>query len=118
MSRFPPTPNILASVTMTRTAYAQLMGQRFQQPRVFGLRNTSITEGSKEARWWDIGVKLVSLIVTFQSFGRFIAGDRLVDSKCYTRRLNLAGKPLTSTTQHMYVGEFLDLFQSLTFGLG
>ena len=36
MTRFPPVPNVLTSVRMTRTAYAQLLGQKFHPPKVFG----------------------------------------------------------------------------------
>ncbi|KAI0662562.1 SGT1-domain-containing protein [Cubamyces menziesii] len=56
MSRFPPEPAVLASVKMTRTAYAQLVGQRFHPPKVFG--RWSEREGSKEWRWRDVGMKI------------------------------------------------------------
>ncbi|KAH9890964.1 SGT1-domain-containing protein [Cubamyces lactineus] len=56
MARFPPEPSVLVSVKMTRTAYAQLVGQRFHPPKVFG--RWSESEGSKEWRWKDIGMKI------------------------------------------------------------
>ena len=43
---------------MTRTAYAQLMGQRFHRPKIFGQWKEK--EGSSEWRWKDIGMKVVS----------------------------------------------------------
>ncbi|KAG8953323.1 hypothetical protein FRC04_002733 [Tulasnella sp. 424] len=56
MSRFPPNTSKYAPVTMTRTAYAQLMGQKFHPPKVFGRWTES--EGTAEWRWKDIGMKV------------------------------------------------------------
>ncbi|KAG9047970.1 hypothetical protein FS837_001042 [Tulasnella sp. UAMH 9824] len=56
MNRFPPATSIYAPVTMTRTAYAQLMGQKFHPPKVFGRWMES--EGSTEWRWKDVGMKV------------------------------------------------------------
>ncbi|OBZ79729.1 Protein SGT1 [Grifola frondosa] len=56
MSRFPPEPSILTSVKMTRTAYAQLVGQKFYPPKIFG--RWQEREGTKEWRWKDIGMKI------------------------------------------------------------
>jgi hypothetical protein len=42
---------------MTRTAYAQLMGQRFNAPRIF---RRPLNQTADEERWWDNGVKIVS----------------------------------------------------------
>ncbi|KAF8489579.1 SGT1 protein-domain-containing protein [Gautieria morchelliformis] len=56
MARFPPDSSVLATVTMTRTAYAQLMGQRFHPPKAFGQFKEK--EGSSEWRWRDIGMKI------------------------------------------------------------
>lgn len=57
MSRFPPEPADLVSVKMTRTAYAQLLGQKFHPPKVFG--RWEEREGTKEWRWRDVGMKIV-----------------------------------------------------------
>ena len=57
MSRFPPQPVALTAVRMTRVAYAQLVGQKFHPPKIWGYWNE--TEGTKEWRWRDIGMKLV-----------------------------------------------------------
>lgn len=57
MSRFPPGTCILTSVKMSRPAYAQLVGQKFYPPKVFGAWTQS--EGSKEWRWKDVGMKIV-----------------------------------------------------------
>lgn len=57
MSRFPPATSIYAPVTMTRTAYAQLMGQKFHPPKIFG--HWMESEGSTEWRWKDVGMKVV-----------------------------------------------------------
>ncbi|TFK89759.1 SGT1-domain-containing protein [Polyporus arcularius HHB13444] len=56
MTRFPPEPAVLSSVKMTRTAYAQLVGQKFHPPKVFG--RWTEREGTKEWRWRDVGMKI------------------------------------------------------------
>ncbi|KAI6045073.1 SGT1 protein-domain-containing protein [Pisolithus marmoratus] len=56
MACFPPRPNVLRNVRMTRTAYAQLMGQKFYPPRIFGQFEEH--EGTDAWRWRDIGMKL------------------------------------------------------------
>ncbi|RPD63222.1 SGT1-domain-containing protein [Lentinus tigrinus ALCF2SS1-6] len=56
MARFPPEPATLSSVKMTRTAYAQLVGQKFHPPKVFG--RWTEREGTQEWRWRDIGMKI------------------------------------------------------------
>ncbi|KIM29098.1 hypothetical protein M408DRAFT_128073 [Serendipita vermifera MAFF 305830] len=55
MTRFPPSSSSTVTVRMTRTAYAQLMGQRFNAPRVF---RRPLEQTVDEARWWDNGVKI------------------------------------------------------------
>lgn len=57
MTRFPPSSSAVVTVRMTRTAYAQLVGQRFNAPRVF---RRPLGQTENEARWWDTGVKIVS----------------------------------------------------------
>ncbi|CAL1696402.1 unnamed protein product [Somion occarium] len=56
MARFLPEPSVLTTVKMTRTAYAQLMGQKFYPPKVFG--RWQEREGTPEWRWRDIGMKI------------------------------------------------------------
>ncbi|KAH0590386.1 hypothetical protein H2248_000555 [Termitomyces sp. 'cryptogamus'] len=56
MNRFSPNESVLSMITMTRTAYAQLIGQNFFPPKVFGY--WSEPEGSKERRWRDVGMKI------------------------------------------------------------
>ncbi|KIY51330.1 SGT1-domain-containing protein [Fistulina hepatica ATCC 64428] len=56
MSRFPPEPSVRVSVSMTRTAYAQLVGQKFHPPKVFG--RWPEMEGSPQWRRRDIGMKI------------------------------------------------------------
>ncbi|KAI6153350.1 SGT1 protein-domain-containing protein [Pisolithus tinctorius] len=56
MARFPPSPNVLRNVRMTRTAFAQLMGQKFHPPRIFG--QFEEREDTNAWRWRDIGMKL------------------------------------------------------------
>ncbi|KAI9512873.1 SGT1-domain-containing protein, partial [Russula earlei] len=58
MSRFPPQPCILQSVQLTRTAYAQLVSQRFYPPKVFGRWQEN--EGTSQWRWRDLGMKIAS----------------------------------------------------------
>ena len=60
MSRFPPEPATLSTVKLTRTAYAQLLGQKFHPPKVFG--RWTEREGTKEWRWRDVGMKIVRVI--------------------------------------------------------
>ncbi|GLB36447.1 putative SGT1-domain-containing protein [Lyophyllum shimeji] len=56
MNRFPPSSSVLSTVKMTRTAYAQLVGQKFFPPKVFGTWQEA--EGTKEWRWRDVGMKI------------------------------------------------------------
>ncbi|CAE6425535.1 hypothetical protein ACGC1H_004786 [Rhizoctonia solani] len=56
MTRFPPKPDVLRVVSMTRPAYAQLAGQVFHPPKIFGIWQES--QGSPESRWRDIGMKI------------------------------------------------------------
>ncbi|EJD55386.1 SGT1-domain-containing protein [Auricularia subglabra TFB-10046 SS5] len=56
MLRFPPEPSVLSTVRMTRTAYAQLVGQVFFPPKPFG--RWSEPQGSPEWRWRDLGMKI------------------------------------------------------------
>ena len=62
MTHFPPSPAVLSSVLMTRAAYAQLQGQVFHPPRVFGPEWT-VREGAEldnERRRRDLGVKIAT----------------------------------------------------------
>ncbi|KZV68670.1 SGT1-domain-containing protein [Peniophora sp. CONT] len=56
MSRFPPSQSVLRRVRMTRTAYAQLLGQKFYPPKIFGTFREP--EGSPTWRWRDVGMKI------------------------------------------------------------
>ncbi|KEP55601.1 SGT1-ecdysoneless-like protein [Rhizoctonia solani 123E] len=56
MTRFPPKPDVLRAVSMTRPAYAQLAGQVFHPPKIFGIWQE--IQGSPESRWRDIGMKI------------------------------------------------------------
>ncbi|KAH9487088.1 Protein ecdysoneless-like protein [Psilocybe cubensis] len=56
MSRFPPNPSVLTSVKMTRTAYAQLVGQKFFPPKIFG--HLKEQDGTDEWRWREVGMKI------------------------------------------------------------
>jgi hypothetical protein len=57
MARFSPKPDVLTVVSMTRPAYAQLAGQVFYPPKVFGVWQEQ--QESPEHRWRDIGMKIV-----------------------------------------------------------
>lgn len=57
MARFPPSTSSVVTIRLTRTAYAQLMGQRFNAPRIF---RRPLNQTAEESRWWDNGVKIVS----------------------------------------------------------
>ncbi|KAJ8084332.1 hypothetical protein PM082_003101 [Marasmius tenuissimus] len=56
MNRFSPSTSVLATIRMTRTAYAQLLGQKFYPPKIFGRWQEN--EGTNEWRWRDIGMKI------------------------------------------------------------
>lgn len=61
MTHFPPAPAVLSSVLMTRAAYAQLQGQAFHPPRVFGPEwHVRDEQGPDERRWRDLGVKIAT----------------------------------------------------------
>jgi hypothetical protein len=45
---------------MTRTAYAQLLGQRFHPPKAFGVWKER--EASPEWKWRDVGMKIVCFL--------------------------------------------------------
>lgn len=60
MNHFPPSPSVLSPVLLTRAAYAQLQGQVFHPPRVFG-PEWHVADGDEktdERRWRDLGVKI------------------------------------------------------------
>jgi len=65
MARFPPEPSALRSVKMTRTAYAQLVGQKFHPPKIFG----RWSENSEDHRFKDVGMKLVGHCITYDLLG-------------------------------------------------
>lgn len=71
MSRFPPQNSIITTIKISRTAYAQLSGQKFHPPRVF----PPITEpeGTREWKWKDIGMKIVSELIK-------LVGETLLES--------------------------------------
>lgn len=56
MARFPPQPCLLRTVRLTRTAYAQVVGQKFYPPKLFGRLQEK--EGTPEWRWKDLGMKI------------------------------------------------------------
>ncbi|KZS96136.1 SGT1-domain-containing protein [Sistotremastrum niveocremeum HHB9708] len=58
MSRFPPSPAVTTTIKITRTAYAQMVGQKFHSPKIFGRWMEGTREASKEWRWRDIGMKI------------------------------------------------------------
>ncbi|KAF9243859.1 SGT1 protein-domain-containing protein [Melanogaster broomeanus] len=93
MARFPPRPNVLRSVKMTRTAYAQLLDFWPFEER----------EGTDAWRWRDVGMKVVSCFTHARQFNRSHASHRLLaealkdalrrspDYKAYLTRLITAG---------------------------
>jgi hypothetical protein len=71
-TKFPPTPAtsvVLAPLVLTRTAYAQLKGQVYHPPRVFGpewriqvggdLEPEEREQAERERKYRDLGVKLI-----------------------------------------------------------
>lgn len=62
MTHFPPSTSVLSPVLLTRAAYAQLQGQVFHPPRIFGPEWHASTseedDESDERRWRDLGVKI------------------------------------------------------------
>lgn len=63
MSRFPPQSSVLTDIRMTRTAYAQLVGQKFHPPKIFG--TISERENTTEWKRKDVGMKIVSMFDLF-----------------------------------------------------
>ena len=61
MAHFPPQPCLLRAVRLTRTAYAQLVGQKFYPPKVFGRWQEK--EGKPEWKRKDLGMKIVNVVV-------------------------------------------------------
>ena len=57
MARFPPEPSAKMTVKLTRAAYAQLMGQKFYPPKIFG--RWTEPEDSLEYKVKDLGMKIV-----------------------------------------------------------
>ena len=70
MARFAPQPCLLRTVRLTRTAYAQLVGQKFYPPRIFGLWQEE--ERSPQWRWKDLGMKIVNVIVESNFYSALI----------------------------------------------
>ncbi|WWC66704.1 uncharacterized protein I206_100608 [Kwoniella pini CBS 10737] len=62
MTHFPPSSSILTPVTLTRAAYAQLQGQVFHPPRIFGpeWHVPENPNNEDEKRWRDLGVKIAT----------------------------------------------------------
>ena len=60
MARFPPEPSVDMTVKLTRTAYAQLVGQKFYPPKVFG--RWTEPEDSPEYKTKDLGMKIARML--------------------------------------------------------
>jgi len=68
---------------MTRIAFAQLVGQKFYPPKIFGQWKENV--GSKEYKWRDIGMKIVKFLwlgiaIIFSSFLFLLSGCWLRDA--------------------------------------
>ena len=102
MARFPPEPSTLSSVKMTRTAYAQLVGQKFHPPKVFG--RWTEREGTKEWRWRDVGMKIVRPMFSFLLFELTSMSRRAV-LRCSTRKARTGRMSLQASMArlHRYV---------------
>jgi hypothetical protein len=79
---------VLTTVKLTRTAYAQLVGQKFYPPKVFGKWN--VAEGSKEWRGRDVGMKIVSNCISHKGVFYSLITVRLVALRCSIRRARVA----------------------------
>jgi len=76
---------------MTRTAYAQLVGQKFFPPKAFGTWKEN--EGTKAWRWRDIGMKIVR--VTCRHLSPYsLPFVRLLVSRFSIRRVKARQMPL------------------------
>lgn len=106
MTHFPPSSAILTPVLLTRAAYAQLQGQVFHPPRVFGpeWHVRAAEEGNeqleKERRWRDIGVKIATgFEIMYKEGGKAKRGEAASDEapaddpdwQAYIARLRAAG---------------------------
>lgn len=65
---------------MTRTAYAQLLGQKFYPPKIFG--RFEEREGTAPWRWRDVGMKLASHLTWLIHSTTHMDFVRRVDSRC------------------------------------
>ncbi|CAK9779392.1 hypothetical protein CC85DRAFT_288640 [Cutaneotrichosporon oleaginosum] len=97
MTHFPPAPAVLSSVLMTRAAYAQLQGQVFHPPRVFGPEwHVREEQGADERRWRDLGVKIATgFEIMYREGGRkgrvadaAASPDELKDQPGYARYID------------------------------
>lgn len=86
MSRFPPELSVLRTVKMTRTAYAQLVGQKFHPPKIFG--KPTAKEGTDAWRWQDVGMKVVSLSLS-GSKAIFSLEPRHVALRCCIKKVKV-----------------------------
>lgn len=87
------------AVRMTRVAYAQLVGQKFHPPKIWGHWNER--DGTKEWRWRDIGMKLVR--ITLWPHG--ITHDwsiRRAGLKCCIKRAKTVQTPQVSPLKPPY----------------
>ena len=98
MNRFPPNTSILTSVKMTRTACAQLVGQKFFPPKVFG--SWREPEDTKEWKWRDVGMKIVcthldlSMNITSDNFIQAVGFEMLFQEskgRAYVRNTSSEG---------------------------
>ncbi len=69
---------------MTRTAYAQLVGQKFYPPKIFP--RWSEAEGTSEWRWRDVGMKIVSSQLYNLLAYDLVRFKRHVALRCYIRK--------------------------------
>ena len=75
---------------MTRVAYAQLVGQKFHPPKIWG--HWKEKEGTDNWRWRDIGMKLVRI----PPGGQDLAHNwsiRHADLKCCIKRAKTVQMP-------------------------
>lgn len=97
MRRFPPNTAQLTRVKMSRTLYAQLVGQRFFPPKPFERAKwfEGVEKESVEWRRKDVGMKVVSFL--FLSYGSVLSYHRSLITrrvvlKCCTKKRGIASK--------------------------
>lgn len=112
MSRFTPTETLPVSVTVTRTAYAQMQGQKFYPPRVYSADRWPNTGREREQR--EKGMKLAcGFEILYDESKHSVGKDQVrVHDACGDVAIN------TSVENDSAYKEYIDKLKSVNFFRG